>query len=154
MKRKIKLFDPSIGEEESKSLEHVLKSKMWASGTGQGKVLEFENKFREYVNSKTCIAVNSGTAALNLALSISDIKNKEVILPSMTFVATANAVIINGGKPVFVDVDPNTLNIDFEKIEDSISKKTKVILPVHFGGLPCVLDKIHSIAKKYNIKHV
>jgi dTDP-4-amino-4,6-dideoxygalactose transaminase len=152
MKRKIKLFDPSIGEEESKSLEHVLKSKMWASGTGQGKVLEFENKFREYVNSKTCIAVNSGTAALNLALSISDIKNKEVILPSMTFVATANAVIINGGKPVFVDVDPNTLNIDFEKIEDSISKKTKVILPVHFGGLPCVLDKIHSIAKKYNIK--
>ena len=152
MKRKIKLFDPSIGEEESKSLEHVLKSKLWASGTGQGKVLEFENKFREYVNSKTCIAVNSGTAALNLALSISDIKNKEVILPSMTFVATANAVIINGGKPVFVDVDPNTLNIDFEKIEDSISKKTKVILPVHFGGLPCALDKIHSIAKKYNIK--
>ena len=70
----------------------------------------------------------------------------------MTFVATANAVIINGGKPVFVDVDPNTLNIDFEKIEDSISKKTKVILPVHFGGLPCALDKIHSIAKKYNIK--
>ena len=152
MKRKIKLFDPSIGEEESKSLEHVLKSKIWASGTGQGKVLEFENKFREYVNSKTCIAVNSGTAALNLALSISDIKNKEVILPSMTFVATANAVIINGGKPVFVDVDPNTLNIDFEKIEDYISKKTKVILPVHFGGLPCALDKIHSIAKKYNIK--
>ena len=152
MKRKIKLFDPSIGEEESKSLEHVLKSKLWASGTGQGKVLEFENKFREYVNSKTCIAVNSGTAALNLALSISDIKNKEVILPSMTFVATANAVIINGGKPVFVDVDPNTLNIDFEKIEDYISKKTKVILPVHFGGLPCALDKIHSIAKKYNIK--
>jgi len=152
MKRKIKLFDPSIGEEESKSLEHVLKSKIWASGTGQGKVLEFENKFREYVNSKTCIAVNSGTAALNLALSISDIKNKEVILPSMTFVATANAVIINGGKPVFVDVDPNTLNIDLEKIEDFISKKTKVILPVHFGGLPCALDKIHSIAKKYNIK--
>ena len=152
MKRKIKLFDPSIGEEESKSLEHVLKSKLWASGTGQGKVLEFENKFREYANSKTCIAVNSGTAALNLALSISDIKNKEVILPSMTFVATANAVIINGGKPVFVDVDPNTLNIDFEKIEDYISKKTKVILPVHFGGLPCALDKIHSIAKKYNIK--
>ena len=146
----IKLFEPHVGIEEVKSVENVLRSKLWASGTG--KVLEFENKFRKYINSKNCIAVNSGTAALNLALTMCDIKNKEVILPSLTFVATANAVIMNGGKPVFVDVDPNTLNIDPEKIENHISKNTKAILPVHFGGLSCDLNKIHSLAKKYNLK--
>ena len=148
----IKLFEPDVGIEEIKSVENVLLSKLWASGTGTGKVLEFENKFRKYINSKNCIAVNSGTAALNLALTMCDIKNKEVILPSLTFVATANAVIMNGGKPVFVDVDPNTLNIDPEKIENHISKNTKAILPVHFGGLSCDLNKIHSLAKKYNLK--
>ena len=148
----IKLFEPHVGIEEIKSVKNVLQSKFWASGTGTGNVLKFENKFGKYINSKNCIAVNSGTAALNLALSVCDIKNKEVILPSLTFVATANAVIMNGGKPIFVDVDPNTLNIDAEKIENFISKKTKVILPVHFGGLPCDLNKISSLAKKYNLK--
>jgi len=154
MKRKIKLFEPSIGKDEENSIKQVLKSKFWASGAGVGKVLEFEKKFKKYVHSKNCVAVNSGTAALNLALSIYNIKNMEVILPSLTFVATANAVIMNGGKPVFVDVDPYTLNIDVEKIEDSISKKTKIILPVHFGGLSCNLDKINSLSKKYNLKVV
>ena len=148
----IKLFEPDVGIEEIKSAQNVLQSKLWASGTGTGKVLEFENKFRKYINSKNCITVNSGTAALNLALSICDIKNKEVILPSLTFVATVNAVIMNGGKPVFVDIDPNTLNIDPEKIENHISKKTKAILPVHFGGLSCDLNKINSLAKKHNLK--
>ncbi len=152
MKRKIKLFEPDIGKDEENTIKRVLKSKFWASGAGTGKVFEFEKKFKKYVNSKNCIAVNSGTAALNLALSIYDIKNKEVILPSLTFVATANAVIMNGGKPVFVDVDPYTLNIDTEKIENSITEKTKVLLPVHFGGLSCNIDKINSIAKKYNLK--
>ncbi len=152
MKRKIKLFEPSIGIAEENAIKHVLKSKFWASGAGTGKVLGFEKKFKKYVNSKNCIAVNSGTAALNLALSIYDIKNKEVILPSFTFVATANAVIMNGGKPVFVDINPYTLNVDTEKIENSITEKTKVLLPVHFGGLSCDLDKINSLSKKYNLK--
>ena len=152
MKRKIKLFEPSIGKDEENAIKRVLKSKFWASGAGTGKVLEFEQKFKKYVNSKRCVAVNSGTAALNLALSIYDIKNKEVILPSLTFVATANAVIMNGGKPVFVDIDPYTLNVDTEKIENSITEKTKVLLPVHFGGLSCDIDKINSLSKKYNLK--
>ena len=144
MKRKIKLFEPNIGKNEENAIKRVLKSKLWASGAGTGKVLEFEKKFKKYVNSKNCIAVNSGTAALNLALSIYDIKNKEVIIPSLTFIATANAVIMNGGKPIFVDIDPYTLNIDTEKIENSITEKTRVILPVHFAGLSCDLSKIHS----------
>jgi dTDP-4-amino-4,6-dideoxygalactose transaminase len=152
MKRKIKLFEPSTGKDEENAIKRVLKSKLWASGAGIEKVLEFEKKFRKYINSKNCIAVNSGTAALNLALTMYDIKNKEVILPSLTFVSTAHAVIMNGGKPIFVAVDPYTLHIDTEKIENSISEKTKVVLPVHFGGLSCDLDKINSLSKKYNLK--
>ena len=154
MKKIIKLFDPSIGKEEEIAIKHVLTSKIWANGSGVGKVSEFESKFRKYTNSKNCIAVNSGTAALNLALSLYDIKDKEVILPSMTFVATANAVIMNGGKPVFIDIDKNTLNIDLEHLKSAITHKTKIILPVHFGGLSCEMDKIKSIAKKNNLKIV
>ena len=82
MKRKIKLFDPIIGISEEKEIIKVLKSGFWASGSGSGNVQRFENEFKKYVKSKSCIAVNSGTAALNLALSLFDIKNKEVILPS------------------------------------------------------------------------
>ena len=75
----IKLFDPSIGKEEEITIKRVLTSKIWANGAGVGKVSEFESKFRKYTNSKNCIAVNSGTAALNLALSLYNIKDKEVI---------------------------------------------------------------------------
>ena len=151
---KIKLFDPVIGINEKRSIIKVLESKFWASGSGSGNVLKFEENFRKYIDSDGCVAVNSGTAALNLSLSLIDVKNYEVILPSLSFVSTANAIILNGGKPVFVDVDPNTLNIDSEKIENSISSKTKIILPVHFGGLPSNLEKIHSLSKKYNLKIV
>ena len=95
--------------------------------------------------------MNSGTAALNLALSIYDIKNKEVILPSLSFVSTANAVIENGGIPKFVDIDEKTLCIDPKKIVDSISNKTKIILPVHFGGFSSDLTKIMKICKNNKI---
>ena len=152
--KKIKLFDPIIGVDEKRSITKVLESKFWASGSGSGNVFKFEEKFRKYLDANTCVAVNSGTAALNLSLSLIDIKNCEVILPSLSFVSTANAIILNGGKPVFVDVDPRTLNIDPEKIENSISTRTKIILPVHFGGLPCNLEKIQSLSKKYNLKIV
>ena len=131
---KIKLFDPYIDESENIAVKRVLQSHFWASGAGTGKVKIFENNFLKYINSKSCVAVNSGTAALNLALSIYDIKNKEVILPSLSFVATANAIIENGGIPKFVDIDEKTLCIDPKKILNSISHKTKIILPVHFGG--------------------
>ena len=92
----------------------------WASGAGSGKVLQFENKFREYLGSEQCIAVNSGTAALNLSLSLLNIKNKEVILPSLSFVSTAHAVTLNGGIPVFVDVDAKTCCIDPKQIKKAI----------------------------------
>ena len=151
MKKKIKLFDPIIGNEEEKSVINVLKSHFWASGSGEGHVQEFENEFKNYVNSHDCIAVNSGTAALNLALSLIDIKNKEVILPSLSFISTAHAILVNGGKPIFVDVEPETLCISPNDIQKSITTKTVAIIPVHFGGMPCNLKNIQDIAKKYNL---
>ena len=152
MQKKIKLFDPVIGSEEKKSVIDVLKSHFWASGSGEGNVQEFENKFKNYVNSDDCIAVNSGTAALNLALSLIDIKNKEVILPSLSFVSTAHAILVNGGKPIFVDIEPETLCISPNDIQKSVTTKTAAIIPVHFGGMPCNLKSIQSIAKKYNLE--
>lgn len=151
MKKQIKLFDPIINSQEKIALNNVLKSKFWASGAGTGKVLDFEKQFNSYVGSKKCVAVSNGTAALHLALSLVDIKNKEVILPSLSFVSTANAIIYNGGIPVFVDVDPKTLCIDPQMIKKSITKKTRVILPVHLGGMPCNLDEISSLCNDTKI---
>ena len=151
MKKKIKLFDPSIDSKEKKAINDVLTSHFWASGSGIGNVQKFENSFKQYVGANDCLAVNSGTAALELALSLIDIKNKEVILPSLSFVSTANAILLNGGKPVFVDVDPKTMCIDPKLIENSISSKTKIILPVHFGGWASNLDAIQKLCKKNNL---
>jgi len=151
MVKKIKLFDPFIDESESKIISKVLKSKSWASGSGTGNVYKFEQQMNQYFGSDECISVNSGTAALNLSLSLAEIKNKEVILPSLSFVSTAHAVVLNGGKPIFVDVDPNTLCIDPEEIIKAITKNTKLILPVHFAGMPCNMDRINQISKKYNL---
>ena len=150
-KNKIKLFDPTIGKEEETAIKKVLTSRFWASGAGTGSVQRFEKEFRNYVNCDSCIAVNSGTAALNLALSLIDIKNKEVILPSLSFVSTAHSIIINGGVPIFVDVEPETLCVDPLKIKNAVSNKTAAILPVHFGGIPCNLNEIKKIAKKHNL---
>jgi perosamine synthetase len=150
-KKKIKLFDVVTDHAEKKAVLSVLKSNFWASGSGINNVLKFENKFKSYVGSNSCIAVNSGTSALNLALSLFNIKNKEVILPSLSFVSTAHCIIENGGIPIFADVEPNTLCIDPKKIQQSISKNTIAILPVHFGGMSCNLKEIHKIAKSHNL---
>lgn len=145
MNKRIKLFDPVIGKKELSATKKVLFSGFWASGAGTGNVLKFEKAFNKYIGSDLCVAVNSGTAALHLALSLIDIKNREVILPSLSFVSTAHAVIYNGGIPIFVDVDPSTLCIDPDMIRKSISKKTKVILPVHFAGMACNMNEINSL---------
>ncbi len=151
MSKQIKLFDPVTNNEEIKTVVKVLKSHFWASGAGLGNVQKFEEFFNKYLGAKSSLAVNSGTAALHLALSLCNIKNKEVILPSLSFVSTAHAVMYNGGKPIFADVDPTTLNIDPTSISDKISKNTKVILPVHFGGLSCDLNFIQKLCKDSDI---
>lgn len=151
MKKKIKLFDPIIDKTEERTVKRVLKSKFWASGAGTGNVGKFENEFNDYIGSDECIAVNNGTSALHLALSLSDISGKEVILPSLSFVSTAHAVIYNGGKPVFADVDQDTLCIDPEQVKKSITSKTKVILPVHFAGMASNLGRLSKICKNNKI---
>jgi len=148
---KIKLFDPFIDKQEEAAVLRVLKSHFWASGSGIGNVKKFENSFKKYIKCDECVAVNSGSAALHLALSLFDLKGKEVILPSLTFVSTAHAVIQNGGKPIFVEVDENTLCIDPEKIKEKINEKTQVILPVHYAGMSSNLTEIGKICKKNNI---
>ena len=151
---KIKLFDPFTNESEKIAIKQIFDSHFWASGGGVGKVQKFEEKFSKYTSSKSCVAVNSGTAALNLALSMYNIKNKEVIIPSLSFVSTANTVIENGGIPKFVDIDEKTLCMDPEKVLKAISKKTKVILPVHFGGLTSNLGEISKLCKEHKISLV
>ncbi len=153
-KQWIKLFDPSIDQSEEKAVVKTLKSKFWAAGSGIGNVKKFEEEFNGYIGSKKCVAVNSGTAALHLALSLMDIKGKEVILPSLSFASTAHAILYNGGIPKFVDVDEKTLCIDPNEIEKKITKKTRVILPVHFAGMPCQMNKILKICHSNKLKLV
>jgi len=149
--KKIKLFDPYIDKSERSIINRIFDTGFWASGAGTGYVRKFEKEFTRYVLAKDCVAVNSGTAALNLALSMYDIKNKEVILPSLSFVATANAVIENGGIPKFVDVDESTLCIDSDKISKEISKKSQIILPVHFAGLPSNIKEISELCNENDL---
>ena len=148
----IKLFDPHITEKEIHATVSTIKSKFWASGSGVNHVAEFEKQFKKYTNAKSCIAVNSGTAALFLSLSLFNLAKKEVLVPSLTFVSTVSSIIQNGGKPVFVDVDPKTLCIDPLDVAAKISKKTAAIIPVHLAGYPSNLSKLKQICKKSNIK--
>ena len=154
MMKRIKLFDPSIDKDEENTIRATLKSKFWASGAGIGQVLKFETEFKKYIRCTECITVNSGTAALHLALSLFDVKGKEIILPAITFVSTAHAVVLNGGKPIFADVEPTTLCLDPSDVDQKITTNTKLILPVHFGGMPCDLSRLHLLCKKNNIKIV
>lgn len=153
-KTMIHLFEPHMSNLEKIEVEKVLTSKFWASGNGMRKVSEFEDKFQRFMHSKKCVAVSNGSAALTLALSLFDVKNKEVLVPSLTFVSTVHAIIENGGKPVFVDVDSNNLCMSISDLESKISKKSSVILPVHFGGIPCDIPKIQKIAKQYSLSVV
>lgn len=116
-------------------------------------VEEFENNFAKYCGVKYAVAVNSGTAALQLAILAAGIKEgDEVITTPYTFFATIESILYCGAKPVFVDIDTETFNIDIEKIEEKITSKTKAILPVHLYGQPAEMDKINELAEKYNLK--
>jgi dTDP-4-amino-4,6-dideoxygalactose transaminase len=119
-----------------------------------GKELKnFEDNFARYCNKKFCVGTSSGTTAIFFALkSIGVNEGDEIIVPTLTFTATAEAIVQAGAKPVFVDVDQNTLLINTEKIEEKITKKTKAIIPVHLYGLTCDMNRILSIGKKHDLK--
>src|SRR3989338_649384 len=140
---------PVFGEEEIKAVTEVLKSGWIGMGP---KCIEFEQAFAEYVGSPFAVSVSSCTAALHLALAALDIgPEDEVITTPFTFVATVSAIEHVGARPVFVDIDPATLNITPALIESAITRKTKAIIPVHFGGLPCAMERLIGIAKDHGI---
>ena len=147
----ISLAKPNLDGNELKYLNQCINTG-WISSTGKF-VKEFENKFSKFTKIKHCLAVSSGTTALQLALKTLDIKNgDEVIVPNLTFASPINAVIHSGAKPVFVDVKENTYCINESLIKRKITNKTKAIIVVHLYGHPCDMKKILKIVKKKNIK--
>lgn len=146
----IPISEPNLGKEELKNVINCIKTN-WISSKGKY-VSEFEKKFSKYCGCRFGVSTSSGTTALHLALKALGVgKGDEVILPTLTFAATANVVIHCGAKPVFVDSEPVTWNIDPERIEEKITDKTKVIIPVHLYGHPCDLDPIIDIAKDHGL---
>jgi dTDP-4-amino-4,6-dideoxygalactose transaminase len=151
MKFRIPLFELNYGEEEEKAVLETIRSKWISMGP---KTIDLENRFSEELNVKYSLGVSNCTAALHLACMAVGLKpGDEVICPSLTFVATANAVMYTGAKPVFCDVvsiDNPTIN--YEKIREAVNSNTKAIIVMHYGGFPCDMDEILQIAKDFNLK--
>ena len=140
---------PWIDDTEIEAVSQVLASKWISTGN---RVREFERAFAEYLGVKHAIAVSSCTAALHLSLVVAGIgSDDEVITTPYTFTATAEAIRYVGAKPVFVDIHPDTLNIDTSKIERAITDRTKAILPVHIAGIPCDMDALQDISERHNL---
>jgi perosamine synthetase len=141
---------PFISEDEVNEIVDTVRSGWLSMGP---KTIRFENEFNKYIGSRKSVAVSSWTAAGHLALEAFGIKaGDEVIVPTMTFPATAEIVCYFGAKPVIIDVAEDTLNISLNEIEKSITPKTKAIIPVHYGGQPCDMDEIQELADHYNLK--
>jgi len=138
-----------LDEDDIQAVVNVLRSGWITTGP---KIEEFEQRFAEHVGAKYAVAVSSGTAALHAAVFACGIDpDDEVITTPLTFAASANCVIYQGGTPIFVDVCCDTLNIDPQEIEKRITDKTKAIIAVDYTGLPCDYDEIHEIADKFNL---
>ena len=145
----IPIAKPFLGEEEIKAVSDVLKSGVIAQGP---KVNELEDKFAKVSGTSYAVALNSGTAALHTALKVAGIKEgDEVITTPFTFIATANTILMQQAKPVFVDIGEDSFNIDAEKISEKITKNTKAILTVDLFGHLCDYNLINEIAKKNNL---
>jgi len=145
----IKISEPILGEEEKKAVIDVLDSGQLSQGE---KVKQLEELFAQYIGTKYAIALNSGTAALHLALIAKGIgEGDEVITSPFSFVASASAILMSKAKPIFVDIEEDSFNINPYLIENKISDKTKAVIPVHLFGYPSDMEKINEIAKKNNL---
>lgn len=144
---------PKIGEEEIEAVVQVMRGGPLTNALGAGPmVTQFEKNFAKFAGVKHAIAVNTGTAALHSAIVAAGVQQgDEVILPSFTFVATAEAVAMAGGKPVFTDIDPETYNISLAEIKKNITKKTKAIMPVDLYGFSADIKPIREIAAKHGL---
>ena len=145
---------PWIDNEEKQEIIKVIDENALTSAARDGgkRVQDFESSLRRFLNVKHVVAVNSGTAALHAALLALDIKtDDEVLLPSFTFVATANAVVASGAKPVFVDINTKDYTIDLHDLKKKISRKSKAIIPVHLYGHPADLTELNEIANQHSL---
>lgn len=139
----------SIDENDIQSVVEVLKSDFLTTGPA---IADFEKKVADYTGAKYAVAISNGTAALHAACFAAGIgEGDEVITTPVTFAASSNCVLYMGGTPVFADIDMKTYNICPEDIEKKINAKTKAIIPVHFTGQPCDMDKINEIAKRHKL---
>jgi len=147
---KVPFFLPYV---DSKDIVEIKKASSSLFLTNGPKLDAFEQRFKKFTKSKYAVGVSNATSALYLSLKALGIKeNDEVIIPDLTFVATANSVLQTGATPVLADIDEETLNISTESIIKNISRKTKVIIPVHFAGTPCDMQKIMKIARSNSLK--
>jgi perosamine synthetase len=147
--KNIPLSAPDITHKEVKIISEVLSTPYLSIGP---KIKEFEKRVAKYIGTKYAVGVNSGTSGLHLCIKALDIKDgDEVITSPFSFIASANCILFERAKPVFVDIDESALCIDPERIEEKITPKTKAILPVHIFGHPCRMDKIMDIARKNNL---
>jgi len=149
-KWKIPLYKIHYDDDDIRSVSRVIqRGTDWALGP---EIETFEKMLSKYVGTKYCLAFNSGTSALHSALLAVGVRQgHNVIVPSFSFIATANSALMVNAKPLFVDIDEDTLGINPSSLKTSISKKTKVILPIHYAGLPCQITKIKQIAQKNKI---
>lgn len=137
---------PIITVNKIKSVKSVITSGHWDRGN---LIEEFENKFAKYQDSQYCVATTSGTSSLFIALKVVGVgPGDEVLVPAYTYVATAAVVKLVGAEPVFVDIDPDTANIDLEDLSIKITRRTKAVIPVHFAGLPVNMNALRNITKK------
>ncbi|MFT5086171.1 MAG: perosamine synthetase [Candidatus Latescibacterota bacterium] len=144
----IQIFKPWYDEAEYEALRQPLET----GWLGYGPIArEFEERFAKYIGVKHAIALNSCTAALHLALMVSDVADSEVLTTSMTFVASNHAILLAGGKPVFCDIEADTLNLDVEDVARRITPQTKAILAVHYGGHACDMEALLKLANKHNV---
>lgn len=150
MKNKnISLAKPLIGRNEKRAVQKVLNSGNLAQGPV---VAEFESSFSKFVGDRDCVAVNSGTSGLVTAvMSLGIGQGDEVIVPSFTFAASANSIALCGAKPIFIDIDRKTFNLDYKLLESLITPKTKAIMTVHLYGLCANMKHILEVAKKHNL---
>ena len=140
--------EPNITEDDAKAAYNAIKEGRLSSGSY---VKKFEQEFANYIGTKFAIAVNSATSGLQLALASLGIYDGEVITTPFTYAATSNVIVHQNAKPVFVDVDKETYNIDPDKIEKAITKKTRAIMPIHYGGQCSEMEEISEIAKKHDL---
>ena len=140
--------EPNITEDDAKAAYNAIKEGRLSSGSY---VKKFEQEFANYIGTKFAIAVNSATSGLQLSLASLGIYDGEVITTPFTYAATSNVIVHQNAKPVFVDVDKSTYNIDPDKIEKAITKKTRAIMPIHYGGQCSEMEEISEIASKHNL---